>query len=231
MAIHLLSSLAVSTSTSWHKYVKRVVSELHFMALKININTWRWMCFQINPEEYLHLFSGGQDEGTPEKPWPWLMFHDVNSTTVGKSLISEPYLHKSPHDDRWMICLYGVCVLRQLITTGLQCKEGWQSIWGPMCCFREKGASLRGEFCQLGRGWPSKFDPNVPLKRTKLVTVSTSLFRDFHMKDGGLKGVGVRREKKIMTQNLTPFEKRRKYMYLNVFTILFFDAKASLELS
>lgn len=30
---------AVSTTASWHKYVKRVASELPFMALKININT------------------------------------------------------------------------------------------------------------------------------------------------------------------------------------------------
>lgn len=31
--------LAVSTAASWHKYVKRVATELPFMALKININT------------------------------------------------------------------------------------------------------------------------------------------------------------------------------------------------
>lgn len=30
---------AVSTTASWHKYVKRMAAELPFMALKININT------------------------------------------------------------------------------------------------------------------------------------------------------------------------------------------------
>lgn len=36
-----LPLLTVSTSASWYKYVKRVTSELPFMALKTNINSWQ----------------------------------------------------------------------------------------------------------------------------------------------------------------------------------------------